>query len=130
MRFAAVFVLAPLAGLAVSRPFPEKPLAPAGDEPPAEVKSSAKLPATHAEMGRHLDSLRPQLVAMNQDVWGYAELGLEEYRSAGRLIKMLQKAAERVRERDSGMPTAFVAECGKGKPIISILAEYDALPEL
>ena len=49
---------------------------------------------------------------------------------AGRLVKVLQKAGFTVREGISGMPTAFVAECGKGKPIIGILAEYDALPEL
>jgi aminobenzoyl-glutamate utilization protein B len=67
---------------------------------------------------------------MNQDIWGYAELGLEEYRSAARLVKVLKNAGFTVREGISGMPTAFVAEYGKGKPIIGILAEYDALPEL
>src|SRR5262249_29405387 len=30
----------------------------------------------------------------------------------------------------AGMPTAFVAEYGSGAPVIGILAEYDALPEL
>ena len=43
---------------------------------------------------------------------------------------MLKKAGFKVKEGVSGMPTAFVAEYGSGKPIIGILAEYDALPEL
>ncbi len=79
---------------------------------------------------RRLDALRPELVACNQDVWEYAELGLEEHRSAARLAGVLKKAGFTVREGVSDMPTAFVAEYGSGKPVIGILAEYDALPEL
>jgi aminobenzoyl-glutamate utilization protein B len=30
----------------------------------------------------------------------------------------------------AGMPTAFVATCGTGKPVIALLAEFDALPGL
>ncbi len=79
---------------------------------------------------KHLDSIRAELVSCNQDIWAYAELGLEEYRSSARLIGMLKKAGFTVKEGVSGMPTAFVAEFGSGAPIIGILAEYDALPEL
>jgi aminobenzoyl-glutamate utilization protein B len=79
---------------------------------------------------KHLDALRPDLVKINQDLWEYAEPGLEEYRSAARLGGVLKKAGFRLREGVSGMPTAFVAEYGEGKPVIGILAEYDALPEL
>jgi aminobenzoyl-glutamate utilization protein B len=78
----------------------------------------------------YLDSIRPNLVAVNQDIWTFAELGLEEYRSASRLTGLLKQAGFKVKEGVSGMPTAFVAEYGSGKPIIGILAEYDALPEL
>src|SRR5579871_1754639 len=90
------------------------------------------VPATpiQEEILEHLDSLREEMVSVNQDIWNYAELGLQEYRSAARLIGMLQKAGFKVTEGASGMPTAFVAEYGSGKPIIGILAEYDALPEL
>ena len=77
-----------------------------------------------------VDSLRTDLIAANQDLWGFAELGLEEYRSAARLVGLLKKAGFKVKEEVSGMPTAFVAEYGSGRPVIGILAEYDALPEL
>ncbi len=86
--------------------------------------------AIQKEMLAYLDKVRPELVQINQDIWEYAELGLEEHRSAARLIGVLKKAGFRVKENVSGMPTAFVAEYGEGKPIIGILAEYDALPEL
>src|SRR5215831_19368615 len=82
------------------------------------------------DISQYLDSIRPDLVAINQDIWTFAELGLQEYRSAARLTSALKKAGFKVKDGVSGMPTAFVAEYGSGKPVIAILAEYDALPEL
>jgi aminobenzoyl-glutamate utilization protein B len=90
----------------------------------------AELTPTQQEIVRYLDSIQPELIAINQDIWNYAEVGLEEHRSAARLVDVLKKAGFRVKEGVSDMPTAFVAEYGAGRPIIGILAEYDALPEL
>ena len=78
----------------------------------------------------HLDSIRPELVEINQAIWSYAELGLQETRSAARLVQALRSSGFRIKENVSGMPTAFVAEYGSGEPVVGILAEYDALPEL
>src|SRR5258708_26425092 len=94
---------------------------------------AADAPATAAmqdDVLDYLDSIRPELVSVNQEIWALAELGLEEHRSAARLIGVLKNAGFTVRDQVSGMPTAFVAEYGSGKPVIGILAEYDALPEL
>ena len=82
------------------------------------------------EVVKHLDGIRTELVDINQEIWTLAELGLEEHRSAARLAGVLKKAGFTVKEGISNMPTAFVAEYGSGKPVIGILAEYDALPEL
>jgi aminobenzoyl-glutamate utilization protein B len=94
------------------------------------AKAADPLTPIQKEMVTYLDSIQPDLVAINQDIWNYAELGLEEFRSSARLIAVLKKAGFKVKEGVSGMPTAFVAEYGSGKPVIGILAEYDALPEL
>ncbi|HTK74482.1 MAG TPA: amidohydrolase [Gemmataceae bacterium] len=82
------------------------------------------------DMVRYLDGRQADLIKASQDIWAYAEIGLEEHRSAARLVGLLRDAGFKVREGVSGMPTAFVAEYGSGRPIIGILAEYDALPEL
>src|SRR6516165_8917663 len=115
MRSFLRFILAAACLVAVS------PIAPAEE---------AKLTPLQQDIVRHLDGLRPDLIAVNQDIWTFAELGLQEHRSAARLAGVLKKAGFRVKEGVSGMPTAFVAEYGSGKPVIGILAEYDALPEL
>lgn len=68
--------------------------------------------------------------AVNQTIWGYAEVGLEETRSSALLQQHLKNAGFEVKSGLSKMPTAFIAEYGSGKPIIGVLAEYDALPGL
>lgn len=69
-----------------------------------------------------------QLKAVNKAIWQFAEIGLQETKSSSLLIEKLQADGFEVTTGLSGMPTAFVASFGSGKPIIGILAEYDALP--
>jgi aminobenzoyl-glutamate utilization protein B len=63
-------------------------------------------------------------------IWGYAELGLQEFRSAELLADTLEAAGFTVERGLAGMPTCFVASYGSGKPVIGILGEFDALPML
>lgn len=63
-------------------------------------------------------------------IWGYAEVGYKEVRSAALLADMLGQEGFRVEKGVAGIPTAFVATYGSGSPVIGILAEYDALPGL
>lgn len=63
-------------------------------------------------------------------IWEYAELGYQEYQSASLLQQTLEKEGFRIESGVADIPTAFVASYGSGKPIISILGEYDALPGL
>lgn len=62
------------------------------------------------------------------EIWELAELGYMETRSAEILAGELEAHGFRVERGVAGMPTAFVATFGSGKPIIGILGEYDALP--
>ncbi|HJS73360.1 MAG TPA: amidohydrolase [Vicinamibacteria bacterium] len=77
-----------------------------------------------------VDANADALKRANQNIWSYAEIGLEETRSAKELIALLKAEGFTVEEGVAGMPTAFVASFGSGRPSIGILAEYDALPGL
>lgn len=100
------------------------------DSGPPPPKAPPELTAAQKRIVADLDARRESLVAINQDIWNYAELGLEEYRSSARLMEALEAAGFRISAGVAGMPTAFIAEYGSGKPVIGILAEYDALPDL
>ncbi len=71
------------------------------------------------------------LAEINDAIWSYAELGLEEYNTANLLINYLQKEGFEIEEGVAGMPTAFVATFTNGPgPVIGVLGELDALPML
>lgn len=63
-----------------------------------------------------------------KQIWDWAELGYLELRSSNLLQRELAAEGFKVEEGVAGIPTAFVAEWGKGGPVIAVLAEYDALP--
>jgi aminobenzoyl-glutamate utilization protein B len=67
-------------------------------------------------------------IALN--IWEYAEVGFKENKSSSLLQNTLNNNGFTVEAGVAGMPTAFVATYGNGKPVIGILAEYDALPGL
>ncbi|MGI6164021.1 MAG: amidohydrolase [Bacillota bacterium] len=69
-----------------------------------------------------------ELAQLSDDIWEYAELGLHEYRSAKALENFLQANGFEIESGVAGMPTAFAATWGSGKPVIGFLGEYDALP--
>jgi aminobenzoyl-glutamate utilization protein B len=71
----------------------------------------------------------PRFRQVSRLIWENPELGWQEHRSAALLREELEKAGFRTRGFE-GMPTAFVAEWGEGRPVIGILGEYDALPGL
>ncbi len=63
-----------------------------------------------------------------QTIWGYAELAFLESKSSLLLQTQLKEAGFQIDKGVADMPTAFVATYGSGKPVIGILAEFDALP--
>lgn len=74
--------------------------------------------------------IEPTIKAINKAIWEFAEVGLEEEKSSQLLVKELESEGFQVRSGVAGMSTAFIASYGQGKPVIALLAEYDALPEL
>ena len=73
---------------------------------------------------------KAELIALSDRVWGFAELALQEVRSAQALADFAEAQGFTVERGVAGLPTAFVASYGQGRPIIGILGEYDALPGL
>lgn len=74
---------------------------------------------------------KTKMAEINDAIWSYAELGLEEYNTAYLLVNYLEKEGFEVELGVAGMPTAFVATYSNGPgPVIGVLGELDALPML
>jgi aminobenzoyl-glutamate utilization protein B len=75
-----------------------------------------------------IDDNSKHLNDMGDKIWEYAELGLWETKSSKLIADELEKHGFKLKRGVAGMPTAFVAEWGTGKPTIGIQGEFDALP--
>jgi len=70
------------------------------------------------------------LVDTHNRIWLLAEVGLQEHKTAQLLTDILETNGFEIERGVAGMPSAFVAKYGSGKPVIGIMGELDALPGL
>jgi aminobenzoyl-glutamate utilization protein B len=68
--------------------------------------------------------------AISRQIWETPELGFHENKSSALLQNELRANGFTVKAGLAGMPTAFTAEFGSGKPVIGLMGEFDALPGL
>ena len=87
-----------------------------------------KLPKNKAIIEASIENHKSELIAISDDIWAKAETAFEEYESSEILSDYAEKNGFKVEKGVAGMPTAFVATYGSGKPVIGILGEFDALP--
>jgi len=78
----------------------------------------------------NLEAKKEVYSSIAQQIWGFAEMGYQEEKSAALLQETLSAEGFKVTKGAAGIPTAFIAEYGEGLPVIAILGEYDALPGL
>lgn len=77
-----------------------------------------------------IDENAPEIIALSDAIWEYAELSMEEYKSAAYYCELLEKEGFTVERELCGIPTAFSGSFGSGSPRIGILGEFDALSGL
>ena len=94
----------------------------------AASASSQKMSKAKRAVMASVDTHRNELVALSDSVWALAETAFQETGSADLLADYAEQNGFQVTRGVAGMPTAFVATYGSGKPVISILGEFDALP--
>ena len=87
-----------------------------------QIEQIKKLIADKADVTKRLAS----------EIWSYAELSYEETKSAGALMEAHKAEGFAIQDNIADIPTAFTAtyKVGSGKPVVGLLAEYDALDGL
>ncbi|HET9443530.1 MAG TPA: M20 family metallopeptidase [Acidimicrobiales bacterium] len=81
-----------------------------------------------AAAGGTVDAAAERLVELSHRIHAHPELCFEEERASAWCAEMLAGAGFAVEAGVAGLPTAFVARAGGGDLVLSICAEYDALP--
>lgn len=90
--------------------------------------SAQKMTKNKKAIVASVENHRTELIGISDSIWALAETAFEEDDSARILADYAEKNGFEVERGVAGIPTAFTATYGSGKPVISILGEFDALP--
>ena len=118
---AGASVLAQGGGDQPQSPAPQGPAPPPPDEPRvAKLKSEA---------ATDIDSMKVFTQQMVDSVFSFGELGFQEFETNRYLIDILKKNGFTVEEGVAGIPTAFMATWGSGKPVLALGSDIDGIPQ-
>jgi aminobenzoyl-glutamate utilization protein B len=75
-----------------------------------------------------IERRKAEMIKLSDQIWAFAETALREHKSSKALSDYAEQQGFKVERGVAGMPTAFIATYGQGRPVIGILGEFDALP--
>ncbi len=109
----------------------------------AEAQSKKKAPEASVNLlvpAKKLESLKQELVLeidkmkdfsaeMNDMVFSFGELGFQEHETSTYLTGILEKNGFTIQRGIGGIPTAWTATWGTGKPKIAVGSDIDCIPK-
>src|SRR5260221_14624328 len=101
--------------------------APAPQAPAAAV--NPQLAQYKQNVGMEVDAMGENIQKMNDTVFSFAEPGFQEFETSKYLVGILRQNGFTVQEGVSGIPTAFTARWGSGKPVIALGSDIDDIPQ-
>src|SRR6201996_8471972 len=95
---------------------------------PAKI-TPEKLAAMKADLAGQIDAMKKQAQVMVDSVFSFGELGFQEFETSKYLTGILEKEGFTIERGVAGIPTAWVATWGSGKPVISLGSDIDDIPQ-
>src|SRR5205809_6542012 len=95
----------------------------------AATSQSPRLVGLKQEVVRDVASRAQFTQQMVDQIFSYGELGFQETETSRYLVDLLRKNGFTVREGVAGIPTAWLATWGSGKPVISLGSDIDDIPQ-
>jgi aminobenzoyl-glutamate utilization protein B len=97
---------------------------------PAKLpKADPRLEKLKAEAIADVDAMKDLTQQMVDQIFSFGELGFQETETNRYLIEILKKHGFAVQEGIAGIPTAFMATWGTGKPVIALGSDIDGIPQ-
>src|ERR1700681_3773866 len=85
--------------------------------------------AMKADLTGQIDAMKKRAQVMVDSVFSFGELGFQEFETSKYLSGILEKEGFKIERGVAGIPTAFVASWGEGKPVISLGSDIDDIPQ-
>ena len=91
--------------------------------------SPEKEASIKADLAGQIDAMKKQAQVMVDSVFSFGELGFQELETSKYLTAILEKEGFQVQHGYAGVPTAWIASWGSGKPVISLGSDIDDIPQ-
>ncbi|GAB4037082.1 amidohydrolase [Spirosoma jeollabukense] len=100
-----------------------------GQAKKAAKTGSDKIDKLKAEAVAAVEANAVQAQQINDMLFSFAELGFQEEESFKYLTTLLEKEGFTVKKGIAGIPTAWIATWGSGKPLIAVGSDIDCIPK-
>src|SRR3954465_13220509 len=91
--------------------------------------ANEKETAMKADLSGQLDAMKKQAQVMVDSVFSFGELGFQEVETSKYLTGILEKEGFSIERGIAGIPTAWMASWGSGKPVIALGSDIDCIPQ-
>ena len=133
VRRLSIIALATLVTVSITAPSPlaqrgrgQEP-APAG--PPFSLPPNPTFDKYKNDVGLEVDGMKENLQQWNDMVFSFAEPGFQEFETSKFLTGILRQNGFSIQENLAGVPTAWMATWGSGKPVIALGSDIDDIPQ-
>jgi aminobenzoyl-glutamate utilization protein B len=100
-----------------------------GQRPSRPARPNPKLARYQQEAVQDVEARAQFTQQMVDQIFSFGELGFQEFETSKYLVNILRENGFTVQEGVAGIPTAFVATWGSGKPVISLGSDIDGIPQ-
>jgi aminobenzoyl-glutamate utilization protein B len=88
-----------------------------------------RLATLKSDLAGQIEGMKKQTQVMVDSVFSFAELGFQEYETSKYLTDILEREGFHIERGIAGIPTAWMASWGSGKPVISLGSDIDCIPQ-
>ena len=99
------------------------------DTPAMKLPPNPTFDQYKKDAAQEVDGMREDIQKMNDTVFSFGELGFQEFETSKYLVDILRKNGFSVETGVAGIPTAFMATWGSGKPVIALGSDIDCIPQ-
>ena len=93
------------------------------------AQPASKEAGMKADLIGQVDGMKKQVQVMVDSVFSFGELGFQEFETSAYLTGILEKEGFKVERGVAGIPTAWIATWGSGKPVIALGSDIDCIPQ-
>ena len=133
MRASRLLLIAFTAAITVSlAAAPQPPAAATAQAAPPSTSSgqvNPKLDQYKRDVGLEVDAMQENIQKWNDTVFSFAEPGFQEFETSKYLTAILRQNGFSIQENLAGIPTAWMATWGSGKPVIALGSDIDDIPQ-